>query len=142
MSPDLHNTYLYEAVFLIDPAKARQSEKQTGDDLTAIVTRSGGELVNLARWTDRELAYPIRKSHQKFTRAVYFLAHFKAPGPAVDQIERTCHNLDWVIRAIVVRDEDGPGIPGDRPPEPAGQAGPQPAEELPDLDDKSSPEGA
>ena len=119
MSPAAAKTYLYEGMFLVDPAKARQSEKQTIDELADAITRSGGQIVNLVKWADRELAYAIRKNHQKYTRAVYFLSHFNAGGDAVPQLERACHNLDWMIRSIIVRDEDGTVVPGDMPAKPA-----------------------
>jgi len=140
MSPAIAKTYLYEAMFLVDPAKARQGEKQTTDELADAVTRSGGQIVNLVKWADRELAYAIRKNHQKYTRAVYFLSHFNACGDAVTQLERTCHNLDWLIRSIVVRDEDGPVIPGDMPAKPVEEP-PGPRDE--DVsEDNSEEEGA
>jgi len=130
MPQALDRKYLYEVMFLVDPAKARPNENQTVGELSDIVARSGAELVNLARWADRELEYPMRKSHQKFTRAVYFLGHFNASGDAVPQIERMCRNADWVIRTLIIRDEDGPMLPGDQQQRPA--AGEVPSGEQPE----------
>jgi ribosomal protein S6 len=139
MSPAVAKTYLYEAMFLVDPTKARQGEKQTTDDLADAITRSGGQIVNLVKWADRELAYAIRKNHQKYTRAVYFLSHFNAGGDAVTQLERNCHNLDWMIRSIIVRDEDGPVIPGDMPAKPVEE--PQNPRDEDASEDDSEEEG-
>jgi len=105
---------VYEMMFLVDPAHARQGEEQTLKELTEMVVRSGGQVVNLVKWADRELAYPIRKNHQKFTRAVYFLGHFTSDGSAVVQVERSCRNSDWIVRNMVICDEDGTEIPGER----------------------------
>ncbi|MBN1808723.1 MAG: 30S ribosomal protein S6 [Planctomycetes bacterium] len=134
---------LYEVMMLVDPGKARQGEEDTVKELRELVTRVGGDVVNLVRWADRELAYPIHKNHQKFTRAVYFLGHFNAPGDSVAQLERVCGNLDWVIRIMVICDQDGTDVPGDtRPTAPdktAADTQPQPAESSAAADGPDTP---
>ncbi len=97
---------LYEAMFVVHNDRARSDHEGVVKELTSMIERAGGKLVNLDKWEERRLAYQIHK-HK---RATYYLSHFDAPPDAVAKLERMCRLSDWVLRALVVRDEDGTAI--------------------------------
>ena len=118
MAKEQEKMRIYEGMFLVEPSRGRRAEEETIADITAIIEKHGGKVINGAKWADRDLAYPIYKQHHKYTRAVYFLFHFSAPPGAVNAIDREVQISSWLIRALIIRDEDGTEIPGQEP-EPA-----------------------
>ena len=104
---------VYEGMFLVEPSKGRREEDGVVQEITDLIEKHGGKVINGTKWADRDLAYPIHKNHQKYTRAIYFLFHFSAPSGTVAGIERDVQISNWLLRSLVVKDEDGVGLPGD-----------------------------
>lgn len=104
-------SYVYEGMFMVEASRGRRAEQDVITDIAALIQKHGGALINAGKWMDRDLAYPIHKQHQKYTRAVYFLAHFSGPGGIANELEREVQISNWLIRALITRDEDGTGMP-------------------------------
>lgn len=98
---------LYEGMFLVDHNRARQSLEKIREEVTEIIAKAGGDVVNLEHWAERKLCYEVKRHR----RGAFILSHFHAPPEGVAKIERSCRLSDLVLRALIVRDEDGPGIP-------------------------------
>lgn len=94
---------LYEAMFLVDAARAREKIDPVLDDLRGMVERVGAEVVSCEKWDERRLAYRIKRHR----RGTYVLCHFNGPPDSIVKLERACKLSDSVLRVLVVRDEDG-----------------------------------
>lgn len=97
---------IYEAMFVVQNERARAEHEGIVSDLSSMIERAGGRVVNVEKWEERKLAYQISKHR----RATYYLSHFDAPTDAVAKLDRMCRLSDWVLRALIVRDEDGTEI--------------------------------
>lgn len=107
-------TRLYESMFLVQNARAKEDIEGVTADLKQIIERAGGELVNIAKWDERKLTYEIKRQR----RGTYVLSHWNGPGDAPAKVERQC-KLDTgvgepVLRVLTVRDEDGIEMPKPR----------------------------
>jgi len=98
---------LYEGMFLVDHNKARQEFDKIREEITGLVEKAGGEMVNLEPWTERKLCYEIKRHR----RGAFIMGHFNSPPDGIAKIERGCRLSEIVLRTLIVRDEDGTAIP-------------------------------
>lgn len=101
---------LYETMFLADNTKAKEDLDGVLAELGEIVTRGGGELVNIGKWDERKLTYQIKRER----RGTYVLCHWNGPADAPAKVERSCSLSETVLRVLTVHDEDGTEIKGPR----------------------------
>ncbi len=101
---------LYESMILVDPNKAREDEAAVEAELRQVIERLGGEIVNLEKWEERRLAYEIRHGGGKHRRAAYYLTHFHLDPDSVTRLERAFGLSEIVLRAMIIRDIDGPEV--------------------------------
>ena len=94
---------LYEAMFVIDSARAKEDYAKAEGECLGCVTRHGGKIVKSVKFDDRKLCFEIGKAK----RAVYILVHFEAEGDAIRKIERQAQLNENILRALVLVDEDG-----------------------------------
>ena len=92
---------LYEGLFLLD----MEAKPEPGHEeyLLDLLKKGGASVVSTDRWGERKLAYEIKRKR----RGLYFLIHFEAPGTAVAEIRRACKISEFVLREMIVVDEDG-----------------------------------
>jgi small subunit ribosomal protein S6 len=86
----------YEGLFLFGTAATADVEgsvKSIGD----LVTKHGGEILDLRKWDERKLAYEIKKNK----RGLYVLCFFKAPGGAIEKITRDCNLSESILRHMI-----------------------------------------
>jgi ribosomal protein S6 len=91
----------YEAMFLLDPARAAKDWTATENHVLDILKRHKAEIISSEKWADRKLAYPIK--HQK--RAVYQLVHFRAPGEAIARVRADCRLSETILRVLIIVDD-------------------------------------
>jgi small subunit ribosomal protein S6 len=94
---------LYEAMFIIDSARAKDSYAKIDEECQSYITRHGGQVIKSLKWDDRRLTYDVKK----VKRGTYILIHFEAEGPALAKIERQARISDVVLRVLVTCDTDG-----------------------------------
>lgn len=94
---------LYEAMFIVDSAKAKEDYAKIEAECTGCLTRHGAEIVKALKWDDRRLTYEIKKVR----RGTYILVHFKADPLNIVKMERQCALNDTVLRVLILVDEDG-----------------------------------
>ena len=88
--------YTYEGLFLFGTAATVDSEgavKQIGD----LIAKHGGESLLLRKWDERKLAFEVNKNK----RGLYVLTFFKAPGGAVDKINRDVNLSETILRCLI-----------------------------------------
>lgn len=97
----------YELMLVLRPDAPDDRSQAIIDRTTRQVVDSGGQIVKVAPWGRRRLAYPI--GH--YREGSYHIVLFEAPSEAIVELERGLLITDDVLRHLVVRIE--------RPPRPA-----------------------
>jgi len=64
---------LYEGMFLVDNSEARKNYEAVSENISRIITKYGGEVIRSERWSERRLAYPVRRRDRGTYVLVYFL---------------------------------------------------------------------
>lgn len=116
----------YELMLIIRPDVPDDKGQAVIDRTTRQITAAGGQILKVAPWGRRRLAYPIDRHRE----GSYHIILFQAPGEALVDLEHTLLITEEVIRHLVTRDE--------RPAKPARDAG-EGADE--DVDDDDIPTG-
>ena len=88
----------YEAMFLLGQAAAIDLAGSVGH-IKESLTKNGASIVALKKWSDRPLAYPVKK--QK--RGMYILCYFAAPTDKLAAIERAFNLSETVLRHMVIK---------------------------------------
>jgi small subunit ribosomal protein S6 len=80
------------------------------DRTTRQIVAGGGQIIKVAPWGRRRLAYPI----DRYREGSYHIVLFEAPGDVIAETERGLLITEEVLRHLVTRDE--------RPARPSRQA--------------------
>jgi small subunit ribosomal protein S6 len=99
----------YELMLVVRPDVADDKAQAVIDKATRQIVASGGQIVKVAPWGRRRLAYQI----DRFREGSYHIVLFEAPGGALIELERTLQITEEVLRHLVTRD-DRPARPGRR----------------------------
>ncbi|NPA04388.1 MAG: 30S ribosomal protein S6 [Epsilonproteobacteria bacterium] len=91
----------YETLFVLKPTLTQEETKERVEFIKNVIESNGGEIVALEDVGIRKLAYPI----QKFERGHYFIIYFKAPPPAVKELERIYRITEDIIRFLTIKYE-------------------------------------
>jgi len=98
---------LYEAMFLVDNNLARTNYEEVENHIKGILERFGGEVVQMVKWAERRLAYPIKFNNKEYVKGTYILVHFNSEPDAIIKMNRQFRLSETVIRHMILRDEDG-----------------------------------
>jgi small subunit ribosomal protein S6 len=115
----------YELMLVISPDVADDKSQALVDRTTRQIVTAGGQIVKVAPWGRRRLAYPIDRHRE----GSYQIILFEAPSDAIAELEHTLLITEEVLRHLVTRVE--------RPIKAARRAG----EEGESLDDTDLPSG-
>jgi small subunit ribosomal protein S6 len=91
----------YELMLVIRPDVADDRSQAVIDRTTRQITSSGGQIIKVAPWGRRRLAYPI----DRFREGSYHIILFAAPPEAIVEMEHGLHITEEVLRHLVTRDE-------------------------------------
>jgi small subunit ribosomal protein S6 len=125
----------YELMLVLRPDVADDRSQAVIDRTTRQIVTSGGQIVKVAPWGRRRLAYPIDRHRE----GSYHIVLFDAPGEAVMELERGLLITEEVLRHLVTR--------VDRPTRPTrrdGEEGEEPTEderELPSAEEEYEDDG-
>jgi small subunit ribosomal protein S6 len=114
----------YELMLVLRPDVADDRSQAVIDRTTRQIVASGGQIVKVAPWGRRRLAYAIDRHRE----GSYHIVLFDAPGEAVSELERGLLITEEVLRHLVTRVE--------RPTRPTrrdGEEGEEPTEDERDL---------
>ena len=115
----------YELMLVIRPDVPDDKSQAVIDRVTRQITAGGGQIVKVAPWGRRRLAYPI----DRFREGSYHIVLFASPGPLLVELEHSLLITEEVIRHLLTRDE--------RPAKPRREDGDTEASE--DADDAGLP---
>jgi small subunit ribosomal protein S6 len=91
----------YELMLVIRPDVPDDRSQAVIDKVTRQITTSGGQIIKVAPWGRRRLAYPI----DRFREGSYHIILFAAPPDALAELEHGLLITEEVIRHLVTRDE-------------------------------------
>jgi small subunit ribosomal protein S6 len=115
----------YELMLVIRPDVADDKSQALVDRTTRGISAAGGQIVKVAPWGRRRLAYPIDRHRE----GSYHIILFEAPSGAIVELEHTLLITEEVLRHLVTR--------VDRP----GKSARADGSELDELDDADLPSG-
>ena len=89
----------YELMLVIRPDAPDDKVSAVIDRTTRYVVASGGQIVKVAPWGRRRLAYPI--DHHR--DGSYHIIVFESPAEAIAELERSLQITEEVLRYLVTR---------------------------------------
>jgi small subunit ribosomal protein S6 len=91
----------YELMLVIRPDVPDDKSQAVIDRVTRQITAGGGQIVKVAPWGRRRLAYPI----DRFREGSYHIVLFAAPAGLLVELEHSLLITEEVIRHLLTRDE-------------------------------------
>lgn len=91
----------YELMLVIRPDVADDKSQGLVDRTTRQIVAAGGQIVKVAPWGRRRLAYPIDRHRE----GSYQIILFEAPPTAITELEHTLLITEEVLRHLVTRVE-------------------------------------
>lgn len=88
----------YESLFIVDLTNGEEAAKATVNKFTTLMAENG-EIVDIADWGKRRLAYPINDMNEGY----YTVVTFKAEASFPSELERLFNIDESVMRSIVLR---------------------------------------
>jgi len=113
----------YELMLVFRPDSPDDRIAAIIDRTTRQITADGGQIVKVAPWGRRRLAYAIDRHRE----GAYHIVVFEAPTTAIVELERGLHITEEVLRHLVVRQERparasrDTGADGDEAPLPSAE---------------------
>jgi len=106
-SADVNETFAYELAFHVLPTVAEGEVANVADEIKALVTKAGGEIV-LEEAPERfDLAYEIVKhlegKNRKFSSAYFGWVRFTAESTAVTEMSEAMEERGDILRHLLVR---------------------------------------
>lgn len=89
----------YELMLVIRPDAPDEKVASVIDRTTRYVVAAGGQIVKVAPWGRRRLAYPI----DRYREGSYHIVVFESPAEAIEELERSLHITEEVLRYLVTR---------------------------------------
>lgn len=91
----------YELMLVIRPDVPDDRSQAIIDRTTRQITTAGGQIIKVAPWGRRRLAYPI----DRFREGSYHIVLFLAPADALVELEHNLQINEEVLRHLLTRDE-------------------------------------
>lgn len=91
----------YELMLVLRPDAPDERIAAIVDRTTRQIATDGGQIVKVAPWGRRRLAYPI----ERYREGSYHIVVFEAPPTTIAEIERSLLITEEVLRHLVVRQE-------------------------------------
>ncbi len=88
----------YESLFIVDVTKGDEAIEATVNKFLSLI-EANAEVVDVAKWGKRRLAYPINDMPEGY----YVVATYKAAGEFPSEFERLCNIDESVIRSMTVK---------------------------------------
>lgn len=89
----------YELMLVLKPDAPDERAAAVIDRTTRYVVASGGQIVKVAPWGRRRLAYPI----DRYREGSYHIVVFESPAEAIAEMERSLQITEDVLRYLVTR---------------------------------------
>ncbi len=89
----------YELMLVLRPDAPDERASAVIDRTTRYVVASGGQIIKVAPWGRRRLAYPI----DRYREGSYHIVVFESPAEAIAELERSLQITEDVLRSLVTR---------------------------------------
>jgi len=89
----------YEQLFIVNTAATDVEVDALLEQLSGIITASGGKIDKTDKWGVRKLAYRVNRQ----TEGIYILLAFSCAATAIHELERRLRVADLVMKFITVR---------------------------------------
>jgi small subunit ribosomal protein S6 len=89
----------YELMLVLRPDAPDERASAVIDRTTRYVVAAGGQIVKVAPWGRRRLAYPI----DRYREGSYHIVVFESPAEAIAELERSLQITEEVLRYLVTR---------------------------------------
>lgn len=109
----------YEGMLLVEPTVANREWDRIVEEVERVAKRHGAAVLQVTKWGERKLAYPIRKVN----RGTYVLTYLAAPPKAVAKIRADFQFSEVILRSLILKHE---GELRKEPPKDFETAGPVP----------------
>jgi small subunit ribosomal protein S6 len=96
---DLQAVRRYELMLVLRPDAPDERGAAVIDRTTRYVVASGGQIIKVAPWGRRRLAYPI----ERYREGSYHIVVFESPAEAIAELERSLQITEDVLRSLVTR---------------------------------------
>jgi small subunit ribosomal protein S6 len=90
---------VYEGLYILDPNKYSRDPAGVANEISEMISQSGGEVLASRLWEERRLAYSIN-GHRKGT---YWLTYFRVNTDQLTALNRKCQLNDNIIRSLFLR---------------------------------------
>jgi len=91
----------YELMLVLRPDLAEDKSQALIDRIARQLSAAGGQIMKVAPWGRRRLAYPIDRQRE----GSYHIIHFEAPAEAIVELERSLLITEELLRHLVTRVE-------------------------------------
>jgi small subunit ribosomal protein S6 len=89
----------YELMLVLRPDAPEERVAAVIDRTTRYVVASGGQIIKVAPWGRRRLAYAI----DRYREGSYHIVVFESPAEAITELERSLQIAEEVLRYLVTR---------------------------------------
>ena len=89
----------YENLVILDPALNDKALEEATERIKDLIVKKGGEILKSENWGRKKLAYELKKRTEGF----YLLVLFKAPPPAIIELERFYKIYEPVFKFLVIK---------------------------------------
>lgn len=93
----------YESLFVVDLSNGEEAAKETVAKFTSLIA-DNGEILDIADWGKRRLAYLINDMSEGY----YTVVTFKAPASFIAELDRLFNIDEAIMRKLVIRLEHEP----------------------------------
>jgi small subunit ribosomal protein S6 len=108
----------YETVFLISPNLEEEETSKVISQISDIISKKRGKLIQEDRWGKRKLAYPIKK----FEEAFYVFFHYEGDSSIPFELEKRFKQTEAILRFLTVKKETRENVREKRKGVPAEEA--------------------
>ena len=91
----------YELMLVLRPDAPDERIGAIVDRTTRQIATDGGQIIKVAPWGRRRLAYPI----ERYREGSYHIIVFEAPAATIAELERSILITEEVLRHLIVRQE-------------------------------------
>lgn len=91
----------YETVFLISPNLEEEETAKIITQISGIISKKKGKLIQEDRWGKKKLAYPIKK----FEEAFYVFFHYEGDSNIPFELEKRFKQTEAILRFLTVKKE-------------------------------------
>ena len=88
----------YESLFIVDVTVGEEATEATVNKFLSLI-EANAEVVDVAKWGKRRLAYPINDMPEGY----YVVATYKAAGEFPSEFERLCNIDETVMRSMTIK---------------------------------------